>query len=58
VVAGPGPQGPQAHQCLIKDIARNASEGPGKPEPLKYGFQTDLVQETFLAMAPAASAES
>jgi toxin YoeB len=24
---------------LIKDIARNANEGIGKPEPLKYGFQ-------------------
>ena len=22
----------------IKDVARNAIEGPGKPEPLKYGF--------------------
>ena len=24
---------------LIKDIARNANEGLGKPEPLKHGFQ-------------------
>jgi toxin YoeB len=25
--------------ALIKDAARNANEGLGKPEPLKYGFQ-------------------
>ena len=25
--------------ALIKGIARNANEGLGKPEPLKYGFQ-------------------
>lgn len=25
--------------ALIEDVARNANEGLGKPEPLKYGFQ-------------------
>lgn len=25
--------------ALINDIARNANEGLGKPEPLKHGFQ-------------------
>ena len=43
---------------LIEDVRGDPFTGIGKPEPLKYGFQTDLVQETFLAMAPAASAES